>query len=152
MMFRLPSPKVAGAGRFAIRSQGKNDRMTGLEWKLDSDRRALTLTVSTNPPVVLTLDAAQTDEMLENLGRFRAAMTPGHSATFAPGQKVVCARNPAWLAELDMMQGDSLLHLRDPHFGWRHYLIPREEAKKLADVLRNQVEAPIAAMPENKPN
>lgn len=126
--------------------------MAGLELRLEGDRRTATVTFPTEPPVVLKLDAARLDKMLETLGRLRAAMTPGHAPTFAPGQKVIGVRNPPWLAEPDMMQGDSLLHLRDPHFGWRHYLFPREEAKKLAGVLQNQVEAPAAMKATAKPH
>ena len=124
--------------------------MTGPEWRLDGDRQTITVTLLTGPRVVLKLDAAQVDEMMENLGHLRAVMQPDHAPNCAPGQKVISVRNPRWLAEPDMMQGGSLLHLRDPRFGWRHYLFPREEATKLARVLRNQVEAPTSA--KTKPN
>ena len=126
--------------------------MTGPEWRLDGDRQTITVTFPTVPRVVLKLDAAQVDKMLENLGHLRAVMQPGHAPNFAPGQKVIGVRNPRWLAEPDMMQGDSLLHLRDPWFGWRHYLFPREEATKLACVLRNQVEAPPPTSAKTKPH
>jgi len=38
--------------------------------------------------------------------------------------------------------GNTLLHLRDPRFGWLHYMVPREEARKLARVLQAHVDTP----------
>jgi hypothetical protein len=40
------------------------------------------------------------------------------------------------------MLGNSLLHIRDPRYGWLHYWIPKGEAAKLAKALQAQVDAP----------
>lgn len=126
--------------------------MTGLNWHLDTDRMTVTLTLPSNPPGSFKLDGARIDELLENLGRFRAAMKPPFAPTIAPRKKFSCIRKPVWFTEPDVMLGDSLLHVRDPRFGWLHYLIPREDARKLAGFLQAQVDAPSPTQSKGKPN
>lgn len=126
--------------------------MTGPNWKLNDDLKTVTLTFPTNPPVALRLDVSQVEDVLKNLGEFRASMAPEVPQTYAMGQKVGAVSNPAWVTEPDLMVGDSLLHIRDPRYGWLHYLIPREEARKLATFLQNQVEAEPPGTRQGKPN
>jgi hypothetical protein len=116
--------------------------MPGPNWKLDDDGKTVTLTIPTDPPVALQLDASQVDAMLQNLGLFRGSMQPDVPAAYALGQKTPAIRDPAWVSEPEAMMGDSLLHIRDPRFGWLHYIIPKSEAKKLADFLQIQAAAP----------
>jgi len=123
--------------------------MSGPNWKLDEDGKTVTLTFPTEPPVALKLDAVQIDDLLRNLGMFRGGMQPEVPAGYALGQKVEAVLNPAWMTEPDLLMGDSLLHLRDPRFGWLHYLIPKGEAKKLAGFLQNQANA---AQEQGQPN
>lgn len=125
-------------------------------WKLEDDHKTVTLTfpaTSTSPVIVFSLNAAEIENMLENLGHFRALMQPPRQPQkFSLGQKVEAIFNPAWATEPDALNGDSLLHLRDPRFGWSHYLIPREEARKLAATLQTQVNSQPPAPPEGKLN
>lgn len=111
-------------------------------WELSDDGKHVTVTFPSIPPVALKLDAGQVDEVLRNLGEFRANMTPEHSATFAPSRKVGAVPDPKWYTEPEVMQGHTLLHLRDPRYGWLSYLLPRPEASKLAGYLKEQAEAP----------
>jgi hypothetical protein len=117
--------------------------MSGPNWKLEDDYKTVTVTFPTDPPVGLKLDAAGVDDMLENLGEFRANMTPGVPDTWAPGQTFGAVPDPRWVTEPDAMMGNSVLHIRDPRYGWLHYMIPREEARKLIGYLQNQVNAPL---------
>jgi len=126
--------------------------MTGPNWKLDDDLKTITLTFPTDPPVALQLEVSGVEDILKNLGEFRAAMTPEVQKTFAMGQKVGAIPDPAWVTEPDLLAGDSLVHIRDPRYGWLHYLIPREEARKLATLLQNQVDAPPLGQKQEKPN
>ncbi len=121
-------------------------------WKLEDDRRTVTVTLATEPQVAVTLSVADIDLMLEKLGALRARMQPPREPGYSAGQKCECVTNPGWLTEPDALQGNSLLHLRDPRFGWLHYMIPREEARKLAQVLQNQVDKPPPAAPPNRLN
>ena len=116
--------------------------MAGPNWKLEDDYKTVTVTFPTKPAVALKLSVSDVEEMLKNLGKFRAAMKPEIPKDYALGQKVTAIRDPAWKTEADLMSGGSLLHMRDPHFGWLHYMIPKEEAKKLVGYLQTQVETP----------
>jgi hypothetical protein len=136
--------KAAEAGR-SVPVQGHDksrEDTSGPIWKLEDDRKTVTVTLPTQPQIALKLSGADVQTMLEKLGAFRAQMQPPHESRYAPGQKCECVANPAWLAEPDALLGNTLLHLRDPRFGWQHYMIPREEARKLARVLQNQVDSP----------
>ena len=44
------------------------------------------------------------------------------------------------MTEPDLLQGHSLIHLRDARFGRTHYLLPPDEAEKLATFLTKQAE------------
>lgn len=116
----------------------------GPNWRLDEDLKTVTVSFPSVPPVALKLDAREVDEMLRNLGEFRAAMQPEAPRTFDRGQLVPTAADPLWQSEPDGISGGSLLHLRDPRFGWLHYLLPRDEARKLADLLQGQARRPKA--------
>ncbi|GLS22672.1 hypothetical protein GCM10007874_56920 [Labrys miyagiensis] len=116
------------------------DDQQGPNWKLEDDLETVTLTFPTGPVVVLTLNVAQLEDILKNLGDFRARMKPQIPEKYAVGQKMVFAiNNPSWFTEPELMQGNSLLHIRDPRFGWLSYHIPSEEALKLSGYLQGQV-------------
>lgn len=114
--------------------------MSGPNWKLDDDYKTVIVTFPTSPPVALKLDVAGVEDILKNLGMFRGAMKPEVSKTHAMGQKVFAVPDPIWVAEPDALVGDSLLHIRDPHYGWLHYLLPKAEALKLGQILQAQAE------------
>jgi hypothetical protein len=126
--------------------------MTGPDWKLEDDYKSVTVTFPTNPPVALRLDIGGVDDILKNLGHFRAAMKPEIARAYAMGQKVGAVPDPIWVTEPDLMQGDSLLHLRDPRYGWLHYLLPRAEALKLGQLLQKQAETPDQSPAPDKAN
>lgn len=114
--------------------------MSGPTWKLDDDKKHVTVEFPTSPPVALRIDVAMVEDMLRNLGEFRAQMEPAVPAQFAMGQKVGAVPDPVWVSEPDLLQGHSLIHLRDPRYGWMHYLLPPHEAAKLATFLSKQAE------------
>ena len=126
--------------------------MAGADWKLEDDYKTVTLTLRTVPSTVLKFDVAGVEEILKNLGDFRAHMPPEIPKAFSLGQKVESVMDPNWVTEPEAMVGNSLLHLRDPRFGWLHYTIPREEARKLAEILQSQVDAPFPGPPRGMAN
>ena len=126
--------------------------MSGPNWKLEDDYKTVTVTFPTYPPVALQLDAAGVEDLLSNLGKFRGAMKPEIAPKFAMGQKVSAIPDPVWVTEPDAMHGHSLLHLRDPRFGWLHYLLPPHEAQKLGQLLQTQAASPPQAPPRDKTN
>ena len=129
-----------------------HEERAGPVWKLEDDRKTVTLTFATQPQIALKLSVADIELMLAKLGAFRAQMQPPHEPRYAPGQKCECVPNPPWLAEPDALLGNTLLHVLDPRFGWQHYMLPREEARKLARVLQNQVDSPPPGSPAKKLN
>ena len=114
----------------------------GFNWKLEDDYETVTITFPTEPPTALKLDAKGVEEILKNLGEFRSHMKPEIAKDYALRQKVSAVPDPKWVSEPDALVGNSLLHIRDPRFGWLHYIIPREEARKLAGYLQNQANYP----------
>ncbi|RUT32657.1 hypothetical protein EMQ25_05790 [Arsenicitalea aurantiaca] len=124
--------------------------MSGPEWKLSDDLKTVTITFPTSPPVQFVLDAAAVDDLLRNLGELRAHMTPPVPADYQIGQKVAAIPDPRWYTEPEMLSGDSLIHVRDPRFGWLHYLLPRASAQQLAQYLTRQAED--EPCPPTRPN
>jgi hypothetical protein len=127
-------------------------KMSGPNWKLADDREFVTIAFPTDPPAALRLNANQVDDVLDNLGALRAAMKREIPRTFALGQPVEAVADPIWATEPDALLGNSLLHLRDPRFGWLHYAIPKEEARKLARLLQSQADAPPPGQRSGKAN
>ncbi|MDR3450282.1 MAG: hypothetical protein P4M15_11155 [Alphaproteobacteria bacterium] len=110
--------------------------MDGLHFQVSADKLTLTITSPGAPDI--TCDATQVDEMIRGLGILRAAMLPEPPRQFALGQRVACVTDPSYATEPEALQGDSLVHLRHPGFGWLSFLFPRGEAAKLAGFLHNQ--------------
>lgn len=50
--------------------------MAGMHWNLEEDRKTVTLTLPTEPPVQIKFDVAGVDEVLAKLGEFRGGMLP----------------------------------------------------------------------------
>jgi hypothetical protein len=127
--------------------------MSGPNWKLEDDCEHVTLTLPTDPPTVVVFNTATVDDMLKHLGDFRGQMKPPIQPTqWKGGQTVDAIPDPAWYTEPDALMGNTLLHIRDPGHGWLHYLLPRETAKKLANLLQTQADAPPPGQQSDKPN
>ena len=94
------------------------------------EEHALTFSYG-NPPITSLMTTAEVDASLALMGEARAKMLPAYPATWQRYQAVRAHRNPAWMQETDQLAGDALLHLRDPLFGWRHYIFTKDEARKI---------------------
>ena len=119
--------------------------MDAPKWELAEDCKTLYLMIPTEPPVRIRWDTAGVETLQKSLGVFRERMQPKIPATFAVGQglRVEAAINPGWSAEPEMLEGNSLLHIRDARFGWLHFVFPRAQAAKLGDALQRQAAAPM---------
>jgi hypothetical protein len=113
--------------------------MDGTEWKVDNHLNTMTITFPTSPGVVIRWTADQVDDHLRKLGELRSKMKPPHPRNFAPGQVVRAIANASWATETDTMLGNSLLHIRDPRYGWLHFVFSKEDVRKLATLLQKQV-------------
>jgi len=77
-------------------------------------------------------------------------MIPEVERDCALGQKCNALGDPIWRTEPELMEGNSLLHVRHPGLGWLHFLIPKTEAEKLAGFLQAQVSQQPAQAPFRK--
>jgi hypothetical protein len=126
--------------------------MSGLQFDLLEDG-TVALTIPTQPEeTTVVLDTERVDEILKGLGNFRANMQPEVPREWQMGGKVTALPDPIWRTEPEMLQGNSLLHLRDPRYGWLHYVIPKAEAKKLGEFLIRQADAPSLEPGPSKAN
>jgi hypothetical protein len=127
--------------------------VSGPNFKLNDDLRTITVTFLTTPLASMTLDVSEVEKFLKDLRHFRTLMHPEIPRQFAMGQKIDdAAADPNWATEPDALRGDSILHIRDPGFGWLHYLFPKKEARKLAKTLQVQVDAPPPGRSQGRPN
>jgi hypothetical protein len=124
--------------------------MANIEWNVDAEKGEVRVTFPTDPPATLLMDTNDVVEMLELLGKARVTLKPPVPQTSPPGPKFVSIGDPLWRCENEPMNGDSLLHLRDPRYGWLHFLLPRASAKHLGGVLIRQADAVPLAQPPNK--
>ena len=112
------------------------------EWRVSEDGKTASLVAPTDPPIVMSFTADSLEGLLKSAMEVRAALNPPHAVDFAFGQTVQAVENPRVVSELDTRTGRSLLHIRHPGYGWLHFLLPKANAAKLAELLRNQVEKP----------
>lgn len=126
--------------------------MSEPNWNLEEDRQTVTVTFPTDPSVVLKLNTAAVDTLLQGLGGLRNQMVPAPPAELPSGQPYVAAPYPAWATQLDPTHGTPILHLRDPRFGWLHYMLSMEEARRLATALATQADVQMTFQPPVNPN
>lgn len=117
------------------------------KWSLSEDGRTMSVEFPTTPPTAFRLDAAGVDKLIALLRSGRTRMQPAHSRDYALGQKVEAVADPRWMTQPDLLNGDTLLHLLDPGFGWLHFLLPSAEARHLGELLLRQVEAKAETAP-----
>lgn len=126
--------------------------MTSPEWKLDIERNEVVIRFPTTPPVEVRWGVQDIEEAIENLGKCRAQMTPKHATDWKLRQQFDAVINPIWATEPERLEGNSVLHVRDPWFGWLHYMFPRSEARKLGKLLVRQADTPSSEIEKGKPN
>ncbi|MEQ8345098.1 MAG: hypothetical protein RIB84_23990 [Sneathiellaceae bacterium] len=100
----------------------------------------------------MRMDADGLDELIAGLRTIRMHAQPPVQQNFSLGQKFAAIPDPQWLTEPEIMRGDSILHIKDPGFGWLHYILPPESAQKLSDFLRQQADAAGSTKSPDKTN
>lgn len=89
------------------------------------------------------INAQDVAALIEALGELRPSLQPPIPMDLPAGpRKVNAIPDPRWYVEPEMMEGNSLLNMRDPRFGWLHYVLPRNEARKLGELLIRQADSP----------
>lgn len=114
---------------------------------LSEDKHVLTLNLGGEHDLKVALPTSQVEKFMETLRQWRSQMKPDIPDEFALGSRVTAILNPPWCTEPESSQGDSLLHIRHPGYGWLSFLIPTLEAAKLAGFLQSQVAEHLARQP-----
>lgn len=124
---------------------------TQINWSLSDDGKTVALEFATDPPVRIVMNLEQVEETLRNLGEFRSRMTPEVAREFEPLRRFDnVVPGPQWYTQAEKLNGDTLLHIRDPRYGWLDYLLPWADAAKLAELLQGL--ASTRPAPPIKPN
>ena len=105
---------------------------------LDESLEFVTVTFPTAPGIAIKLRASEVDELLARVGYYRSVMDPDIAADCVPEKDSSAVSNPGWHAEVDNLSDEVRFSLRDPRFGWLHYVLPKGEAEKLAKLLQHQ--------------
>ncbi|MBR0672035.1 hypothetical protein [Neoroseomonas soli] len=98
---------------------------------LSPDGLIAAIELPTDPtPSVMQFDAAELDELITCLGRLRESMSDRVPEQLEPVFRAPRVRTTHWIASsTDSGPG---LSLRDPGFGWLHFLITPGQCRDLA--------------------
>ena len=119
--------------------------MVDTNWSLEEDKETVVAQVGAE---TLTLSTAGVENVIQGLGNYRADMKPEVRPDWPFGQTVTAIPDPGWAIEPETFLGGVLLHVRDPRFGWLHYVLPPQAAKTIGDTLMKAAEqAPPAPEP-----
>ena len=102
-------------------------------WKSAANSDTVTVTFQGDPPIKVELDVEEVDDVIRSLGEMRALMQPEHSIDAPVDSNAVF--NPRWVCEHEPVLAHSILRVRDPRYGWLHYVIPRDVGDDLAATL-----------------
>src|SRR4051794_18636970 len=101
-----------------------SSRMFRAYWKSPGTFDTISMTFQADPPVRVELDAVEVDDILTNLGELRAMMQPEQPSDLCAAQRRSTVLNPDWVCEQSPWPADSVLHIRDPRYGWLGYVFP----------------------------
>jgi hypothetical protein len=110
--------------------------MPKTSWKLSGHVDTVTITFQAGHLFEVELDAEEIDGLLKNLAGLRAMMQPAHPFDFANDENINFIVDPRWEYGDEPLLDQRVLRIRDPRFGWLHYVISDDSARKLADALR----------------
>lgn len=102
------------------------------------DRTTVRIALPGEQPMALEVDATGLDALMRGLAEIRAEMQPGVPAQWPAGQVAAGTRSPAFLCEAEALHGGCLLHLRHPGYGWLHFALPIEVARRIGTFFLRQ--------------
>ncbi len=111
--------------------------MSGCKISFIPDPHTLTIAIPSHPLAFLRLTTTEVDLLISQLHELRAKMEPTFPHECPKGLAYKGTENPSLSAEPGEVEGTSLLHIRDPGFGWLHYLIPKDAAQGLGQARIN---------------
>jgi hypothetical protein len=103
----------------------------GVELELSDDG---TILYCKNGNLLSRLTTAEVEKTLGNIGLMRTGMSPPVAPKWERGQHANCRRDPEFDVEGSML-GEAIVHIRDERFGWLHYVLSQDEARRLREKL-----------------
>jgi hypothetical protein len=115
--------------------------MDGPCFKLSEDRLSLLAGI---PPNISKLSAAVVDEMIDKLCYARQCMLPEVPANWSAGRQepITALRDLPLTLDAEALNGDPLLHIKHPHYGWLHFVFSRGVAEQIGAGLLSKSNAP----------
>ena len=118
---------------------------------LDPDGRSVGIRIKAGDTVV-KVDAAGLSALIRTLGELRMRMKPEIARERPRDPLIPAISDPKWGAAGDVMDGSSLLTIRDPRYGWITYAFPPPTATRLAGIFLSQAKRAPNALKSSKPN
>jgi hypothetical protein len=131
--------------------------MSGTELRMDvtisDDLSSATITFVPDSGVMgdMHVDADELLRMIQVFGRIRATMIAGRELPSLEGQQVEAVFDTRWCVQSEMVGEASALTFYHPSFGPLGFLMPIDQAEKIARLLNAQVERARASRSE-RPN
>lgn len=118
-----------------------------IEYRIETvrgDHAVLTISKGGGMVAASLLEAADLEDLLDNLARARAALRDEVPHDLDIGQRVIGVPNPPH----HVLHGPSgtgcILAIRHPGYGWLHYMLPPAAATELARALPGPASSPSA--------
>ena len=108
------------------------------------DRKSVRVSLKDDAPPATDWSLTDVEMMLKALRSLRVLLEPGVHSEFPPRQRAEGVIEPNWSTEPELLTGRSILHLREPGYGWLHFVLPRADARRLAAELNAHADAPDA--------
>ncbi len=105
-----------------------------IDRRLSNDRRRARLTF---PSTSLDVEVDGIKSIIAALGATRSAMLPEEPVEFLPPKSVHAVPAPGWTVGPELLNGDALIHIRHPGYGWLHFCLPKAAAERLGTHLLN---------------
>ena len=125
-------------GAWSVVTGGSAQTSPVPSWTLSDDHTRMIGRLAQRPPVVMSLDVNQVEQMMSRLGDLRASMVPPRPmADPPPGSTVIVPDTGRWFIQRDPQKTqDVILMILHPGYGWVALRLGPVETKGLVDALR----------------
>jgi hypothetical protein len=110
--------------------------------QLSADAQELTIEIRPHNTNLMKVTAESADRILDFFGTARATLRPAVAQEWISTEAVEAERDPRVFLTQDRLAGDVLLHVRDPRFGWLHYVLTKNYARLLGEELIRRADKP----------
>jgi hypothetical protein len=154
-LYQVAQGTLAATFGLLLLTPAFSQEVAKVTWTLDDDHRHAVVTFQTVPPTSLKMDIGEIEGLIVGLGALRADMWPRVPEAYTLGQGIVDdpVVDPNWATEPAVINRGfhTILHIRDPRFGWLHFALPRDDARNLAGLIQHQLDLPRRPETDNNP-